>query len=1122
MILERLHYRFLGVIVGFCFLFLGCEDKETSADATDTQVTSEENDPNALRKGLFEKVLTSQSGIDFSNNLEEDVSSIENLFDFDYFYNGAGVGIEDINNDGLNDIFFAGNQVENKLYLNKGDFVFEDISEQAGINTGKVWSNGVTFVDINNDGFMDIYVSQGGPKRDYDRSNLLFINQGDLTFKESATELGLNDNGISTQSVFFDYDKDGDLDCFVSNENEFYGLDPITFFNQMKVKKESLDKSSGHLYENRNGKFINVTEQAGVLNASFGLGVSVSDINDDGWLDIYVANDYYVPDAMYINNKNGTFSNKIKEHTNQVSFFGMGVDVADINNDAMQDIFVLDMASSDHIRSKTLMASMDVDRFSLLVDRFEMPHQYMFNSLQLNVGNNQFHNISQLSKVAKTDWSWAGLLVDFDLDGRKDIYVTNGYRRYALDNDSQMMVAQAKQAYNGNVPAEIKQKLYDALPSEKLSNILYRNTKDLQFKNQTSNWGFLEPSFSNGAAYGDLDNDGDLDLVVNNIDEPAFVYKNKTIENKVGHYLKVVTNGSTSEEFAKITAISNGERQFIEAKRVKGYLSATEKNAYFGFEKEGTIDTLRVVWSSGKYEEKYNISVDQEVIFEEKDATATYAAVTKSTVFSAENNTMGINYTHTENPYNDFRKETLLPYKQSTLGPFITKADINGDGKEDIYVGGAAGQAGQLFVQTDSGFRAHGGGVMRRDSAHEDMEALFFDADNDGDNDLYVVSGGNEFEEGSELYKDRLYINDGSGNFSKSEDQTINGFAESGKSIAVIDFDKDGDSDLLVGNRIIPQKYPMPSKSYILRNDEGRFTEVTASVAPELLENGMVNQVLTTDFDNDGWSDFIVVGEWGGIGMYKNENGSFKNISTSNGLDQEKGLWFSISETDVNNDGLKDYLVGNMGTNIKFKASPKSPFKIFGNDFDDNGTYDIVLSNEYLGKEVPVRGRECSSDQMPFIAEKFQTYNEFANASLSDIYGDKLSSAYKGEITGLDSVILINTGDGNFTKVVLPGIAQKFPLLAAVFDDVNNDGFEDAIIAGNIYNTEVETPRLDMGSGIVLLGSDEGYHALPIEESGLYISGNAKSLLLVDHQGSGKKLLLSGRNNGDVAVIEMN
>ena len=1097
---KLLFYSLLLIGLGACNT---SENKEVSKDNQSNLKASSK----LIKRNLFEAVSAEKSNINFSNSLKADVSSIENLFDFDYFYNGAGVGVADINNDGLKDIFFTGNQVKNKLYLNKGNLVFEDISEKANINNGKFWSNGVTFADVNNDGWIDIYISQGGPKRAGERKNLLFINQKNLSFKESAQDYGLADQGMSTQAVFFDYDKDGDLDCFVSNENEFFGLAPTTFYKVVNNSEANLLKSSGHLYRNNNGKFEDITKAAGLLSPSFGLGVSVSDINNDGWLDLYVANDYYVPDALYINNKDGSFSNRIKEQIKQVSFYGMGVDIADINNDTHQDIFVLDMASSDHVRSKTLMASMNEARFSLLVDKLDMPYQYMYNSMQLNMGNNTFNNIAQLAKLSKTDWSWAGLMVDLDFDGFKDIYVTNGYRRYALDNDLKNQVTDVQRAFKGKVPLDAKQKLYDAMPSEKLANILFHNKTNLSFKNESYNWGLSEPSYSNGAAYADLDNDGDLELLVNNIDAKAFLYKNTTVEKQLGNYLKVKTQGRISETFAKVYAISEGNTQFVETKRVKGYLSSADEAAYFGLGKATIIDTLRVVWLSGKSEEKYNVAVNQEIVFFEKDAETSRGFSQRKIHYTfKKENSLGLNFSHQENNYNDFSAEVLLPYKQSTLGPSLAKGDINGDGKDDFYIGGAFGQAGQLFVQTETGFSKQASKALENDRQHEDMEALFFDVEGDGDMDLYVVSGGNEYKAQDKVYADRLYINDGKGNFSKSTDKAISTNKQSGKTVAAIDFDKDGDLDLIIGNRIVPQHYPTAASSRLLENKNGIFTEVTHKIAPELRRFGMINKIIATDFNNDGWQDFIAVGEWTHIGVFLNDKGVFKDISEKSELNKQKGWWFSIGETDVNNDGLKDYVIGNVGNNIKFKASQSEPFKVFADDFDGNGTFDVVLSYNYNGKAVPARGKECSTQQMPFISQKFETYDAFANASLYDIYGDKLNRSYNKEVTQFKSVVLVNKGDGDFDIQELPSLAQAAPVLDMVFKDLNNDGIDDVILIGNIYNTEVETPRLDMGTGTVLISENESYRALSALESNFYISGNTKALEIIEHKGLNKTI----------------
>ncbi|MBT8269556.1 MAG: VCBS repeat-containing protein [Bacteroidia bacterium] len=1058
------------------------------------------------------KVSPDSSGLKFINQIEHDVATKFNLFDYDYFYNGSGVGVEDLNNDGLMDIVFCANQVENRIFINKGDLTFEDITETANINQNKYWSSGITFVDINSDGWMDIYISQGGPYESEQRKNILLVNQKDLTFKEAAAEYGLDDPGISTQTAFFDYDKDGDLDCVVMNENDFYGTDPDRFY-QILSDKNLLKQNSSHLYENRSGQYVDVTEQAGMLKPTFGLGLCVSDINDDGWLDFYIANDYYVPDAMYINNRNGTFTDQIKSSTNQVSFYGMGLDIADLNNDNLKDIFVLDMASSDHIRSKTLMASMNVPRFNLLIDDLGLQYQYMFNSVHLNMGNNKYTNVAQFTGMAKTDWSWATLIFDSNHDGLEDVYVSNGYRRYALDNDSRMKVARARQQYGGNVPLALKDQIYNELPSEKLPNILYKNKGELKFENVTALSELNEPSFSNGAIYADLDNDGDLDIVVNNMDMDSFLFKNMTVENNQGNYLKVVTNGELSENFAKVTFYSNGLKRSKESKRVRGYISAVDPTVHFGLGEINKIDSVQVSWPSGKQQVKTGIEPNSTLVFNESEASP-FVDGSKSDNYWFEKSTL-LNFSHKENEFNDFYKEVLLPYKQSTLGPGMAKGDVNGDGRDDIYIGGALNQAGQLFIQSANGFSPKTVQAFQSDRAFEDMSSLLLDFDGDSDLDLYVVSGGSEFVERSKQLADRLYLNDGSGNFTAVQATEINNYTISGKTVSKIDYDKDGDLDIIVGNRIVPQKYPLHEPSIIYENNNGTLTNKTGTVAPDFEDFGMVNSVITTDFDNDGWDDFIAVGEWTHIGLFKNDGGTFTDISSQSGLDVKTGWWFDVTETDLNNDGLKDYFIGNVGKNIKFKVSAEKPLRVYADDFDENGSHDVVLSYKYNDAFVPARGRECSSQQMPFISEKIPSYFEFANSTLEDIYGEKILTAYQREATEFESLVLLNKGNGSFETVKLPNMAQIMPVMDALSHDLNKDGFKDLILVGNIYETEVETPRLDNPFGLVLLSNgQDNYSVETPDKTGLYINGDAKSLEMVSVDG--KDYILVACNNGPV------
>ena len=1064
----------------------------------------------------LQKLSSEYTGIDFSNTIIPNLETKENLFDYDYFYNGSGVGIADLNNDGLDDIFFTANQEENKLFLNKGNLKFEDITAKSNINQNKGWSSGVSFADVNQDGWLDIYISQGGPFSREKRANTLLINNQDLSFSDQTIEYGLNDMGISTQSAFFDFDKDGDLDCIVMNENEFFGYDPTTFFKLLYQDKTILMQNSSHLYEQVDGKFINITEKAGLLSPTFGLGLCVSDINGDNWPDIYIANDYYVKDGMYINNQDGTFTNQIKESTKQISFYGMGVDIEDINNDNLNDIFVLDMASSDHIRSKTLMASMNTSNFDLITNKLDQHYQYMFNSMQLNMGNNKYHNISHLLNIAKTDWSWAGLIFDYDLDGNEDIFVTNGYRKYGSDNDSRIKINQTKQEYKNKVPISLKKKLYEELPSEKLPNLLYKNQDNLSFKEVGSALSLTEPSFSNGAAYADLDNDGDLEIVVNNIDENAFVYKNMSVENKLGNFLKIKTKGKLSESFTKATIYYENKSKTKESKRVRGYLSSVSDGLLFGLGKASKIDSVRVEWSSGSSQIVYNVDVNTLITVKEEESSESFSVNTK-TDYIFQKIDSEIKYSHKENFYNDFSQEILLPYKQSTLGPFINKGDINNDGINDIFIGGAYNQEPQLFISTENGYVKKKLECFENGTNYEDMESIFVDIDNDNDLDLYVVSGGNEFNNRSNELIDRVYLNDGNGNFTKDTQDDLENYTISGKSVTHIDFDNDGDKDIIVGNRIQTKKYPIHEPSIIYENREGKLYNNTYNIAPDFENFGIVNKVITTDFNNDGWEDFVAVGEWTNIGLFLNEMGTFRNISRENDIDDLYGLWFNIQETDVNNDGFKDYIIGNIGGNSKYKTSKDKPLKIFGNDFDGNGTHDLVLSYKYEGSYVPLRGKECSTQQMPFISEKLPTFEEFANASIQDIYGEEIVDAYERKVTSFESIILINEKNNRFSIEKLPPLAQSIPLITSDIIDINDDGFEDVIIGGNIYNTEVETPRLDNQFALILASDKKkNYKVIGPEKSGLYLSGNTKSIKVLNDE---KTKILIANNNSKLEVF---
>lgn len=1078
---------------------------------------------------LFSKLTSLETGVNFKNKLTE--THKYNYFTYPYMYLGGGVSVGDINNDGLEDIFFTGNMVPNKLYLNKGNLKFEDISESAGILGDERWYSGTTLVDINKDGFLDIYCSVSGKNPPH--NNVLFVNNKDNTFTEKAAEYGIDCDGQSMQSTFFDYDNDGDLDLYVINYPPTSFVAPVEYYDYMLDNHELPD--SDRLYRNDNGRFTDVTIEAGLSSFGLSLGVVASDVNNDGYTDIFVSNDFNAPDFLFINNQDGTFTNQIDTSLQQTSFFGMGADIADFNNDGYMDIFQLDMSAEDNFRSKANMSAMDPDAFYKSVD-VGLHHQYMQNSLQLNNGNAPeelplFSNVSRLAGVSSTDWSWGGLLADFDNDGWKDLFVTNGIRRDVNNKD---FYAKYREFFNKmendpnykNKEEEVGLLKYlEELPSEKLSNYMFKNNQDLTFERKTVEWGFDEKTFSNGVAYSDFDNDGDLDLVINNLEDTASIYRNNSKEtNQLTIDLKgtatVLPNGS------KVTVYTDQGMQIQEYNTVRGYLSSVSPLLHFGLGRAQQADSIMVAWPNGTTTKMEAVKANQKLVIthdENTNEAQRPLTVTKEKRFQTvdEPNL----FVHEENNFNDFEVEVLLPHKNSTLGPTLATGDLNGDGLDDYIAGAAVGRPAEVFIQKANGnFEALAIEDLAKDQYYEDLGILIFDADNDGDNDFYIASGGNEFKPGSLGYEDRFYENLGDTKFRRNKEALPN-FKTSGLNVTASDYDRDGDIDLFVGGRLIPKQYPYPADSHLLENVSDvsgpKFVEVTQKVLPELKEIGLVTASSWIDFDNDGWEDLVVVGEWMPIKFFKNVNGSFKDVSEELLQGKSSGWWFDIQKGDFDNDGDQDLLVGNLGKNYKYQASEAEPFKIYLNDFDSNARPDIVLSYRKGETEFPVRGRQCSSQQMPAIKAKFKDYNSFASSSLKQIYTTKmLEESLSYEITSFASVYLENK-DGTFEMKPLPQLAQISSINKFVVDDFNADGNLDVVLAGNLYNSEVETPRNDSSFGLYLQGDGAGtFTPKTMMESGLKIVGDVRDMELLSIQG--KKHLLAVKNDAAAQLVQVN
>jgi len=1056
----------------------------------------------------------------FTNKVLE--TEEHNYLDYESIYNGSGVAIGDINNDGLPDIFLGGNSVFDKLYLNKGDLKFEDISKSSGISgIHNGWTTGINMVDINSDGLLDIYVCRGGPlKNKDDRRNKLFINNGDQTFKESAAEYGLDIPNRSIQTAFFDYDLDGDLDMYLMNQPP-----PSHHLKDIKYKKLRADIQSGKLrtdnfYENIENKFIEKTTQAGLSNFGYRLGIAVGDINQDSYPDLYITSDYDGADLMYINNGDKTFTNTIYDQMGHTSLSSMGTNLSDINNDGLLDIFVVEMAPDDHIRSKVEMQAMNTSRFRGLV-KYGFHYQYMLNTLQLNNGNGTFSEIGQLAGIAKSDWSWAPLFFDVDNDGMKDLFISNGVKHQFIFGDFPGTLKMKSKELNRKLDiSEITElSLTGVTP-----NNVYRYMGNLKYKKTSDLWMDEFNFNSNGIAYGDLDNDGDLDLVTNNMDANVSLYESKSANGLGGNFIKFTLTGPEKNKFAlgsKIKIKKGNETLYQELHNAKGYLSSMGYSLIFGLGEMDTIPETEIIWPDGKStfienlsaNNMYSFNYDDEI--KAKKSESFSVAPTFKQINSGE---IGISFQHKENKFNDFENQILLPYSQSHNGPFISKADVNNDGLQDFFVGGAANQSGELFVQNSLGKFNKQAGPWSIDNSFEDLGVLFFDFDNDNDQDLYVVSGGSEFPPKSEMFQDRLYANDGKGNFSKTN--VLPSIHTSGQVIKVNDIDKDGDMDIFIGGRIIPDKYPYSPNSYLLLNENGKFVDVTGKNAPELEQMGMVTDAIFIDYDQDGDDDLITVGEWTPVQFYENENGNFKKISVL-GLENSVGLWFSIAANDIDNDGDLDLFAGNLGLNTKYKVGNGKSFHVYCDDFDNSGTYDVVLSNSYKDELVPVRGRECSSQQMPFIKDKFPSYKAFAEANLTEIYGqEKLENALHYEADFLKSVFIENIGNGKFQIKKLPVEAQFSPIQDFKFIDIDNDGVNEILSVGNIYNTEVETPRLDASYGCVLKYDEDKFSVINSKLTGFNNKGDARDICVIKTT-KNQQLLLVANNNEALNVFNI-